>query len=352
MVLERAIHDLLYAHDCVIVPGFGGFLTHYRSARLDTRQRMLHPPGKDLSFNRNLTRSDGLLVDEVARLEGTGHEPAKVRIGTIVEAWRARLEREGRLELNQLGTFFLDAERNLQFEPDRRVNHLKDAYGLRPVTAVPVQRPVEALPPPVVRVLTPAPPPVTEPVEEGRSSVLWAAAAVAGVLFMAGTVFVLGRSDNGTQWSGLNPFGTREALRYTARQVGPPPPEPAETADLVISDTAHGLQRFRLDVAGAPELVVDLGPAPVPVAVPDTTAVAVRTETFRYHVMGGCFSVKENAESYMAALRTQGYSPLLVDVKGGLHRVAIGSYPNRQMAEEALAAARGSQAPDAWLLVK
>lgn len=350
MVLERAIHDLLYAHDCVIVPGYGGFLTHYRSARLDVGQRMLHPPGKDLSFNRNLIRSDGLLTDEVARLQGLGHEQAKQRVEAVVGAWRSRLEGEGRLELAQLGTFFLDAERNLQFEPDRRVNHLKDAYGLRPVPAVPVVR-AEAVPKAVVRQLEPA---VAESQNERRSTIQWAAAAFTAILFMAGTYLLLQQGTGNAQWSGIGPFGPREEQRYAPLAERPRTEVPPAEQELVMPDTAYGLQHIALDGADSMELVVDLGPAPVPVviAVPDTTAVAVRKVELRYHVIGGCFSVKANADSYMADLLAKGFSPVLVDVKGGLHRVALGSYPVRSMAEEALAAARGQQAPDAWLLVK
>ncbi len=346
MALERVINDLLYAHDCVIVPGFGGFLTHYRSARLDGRQRMLHPPGKDLSFNRNLTRSDGLLVDEVARREGLGHEPARQRIDGLVEVWRGRLDREGRLELNLLGTFFLDAERNLQFEPDRRVNHLKGAYGLRPVAAVPVPRKAEA-PRPVVRELPLAV--EAEEREERRSNVLWAAAAFTALLFAAGT-WMMVRTD-GTQLGSLGPFGPREELRYVPRTERPEEVAVVAEDALAIPDTAYGVVRVPLS-PGEAGLVVDLGPAPVKVAVPDTTAVAMRSETYRYHVMGGCFSVKENADQYMAQLQAKGFSPVLVDHKGGLYRVALGSYPERSMALEALSAARGQEAPDAWLLVK
>jgi nucleoid DNA-binding protein len=348
MVLERAIHDLLHAHDCVIVPGYGGFLTHYRSARLDLGQRMLHPPGKDLSFNRNLTRSDGLLTDEVARLQGLGHEQAKQRVEAVVSAWRNRLEREGRLELAQLGTFFLDAERNLQFEPDRRVNHLKDAYGLRSVPAVPVAR-FAAPVPGVVRQLEPVAPEVTE---ERRSTILWAAAAITAVLFTASAYLLVQQGAGNAQWSGIGPFGPREEQHYSPLSGRPVTDVPAVEEDLVLPDSAYGVQHIALSGAGSPELVVDLGPAPVAVAVPDTTAVAVRKEEFRYHVIGGCFSVKENADSFMADLLAKGFSPVLVDVKGGLYRVALGSYPSRSMAEEALAAARGQQAPDAWLLVK
>jgi hypothetical protein len=346
MVLERTIHDLLYGHDCVIVPGFGGFLTHYRGARLDTRQRMIMPPGKDLSFNRKLTRTDGLLAQEVARLTRLGHEASNRLLETTVEAWRVRLDRDGRLELAQLGTFFLDAERNLQFEADRHVNHLKDAFGLRPVTAVPVVRAVPA-PEPVILELEPAT--KREAAEERRSNVLWAAAAFTAILFAAATWVMVERNGQSAHWSGLGVFGPAEPLSYLPREADAAAVEVPVDGPFLLPDTGSGLQRFELDGPGSPELIVDMGPLTV---VPESTAVAVREEAMRFHVIGGCFSVKENADHYQEALRAKGFSPVLVDVKGGLYRVALGSYPQRAMALEALDAARTQEAPEAWLLVK
>ncbi len=346
MVLERTIHDLLYGHDCVIVPGFGGFLTHYRNARLDLRQRMISPLGKDLSFNRNLVRNDGLLADRVAHLDGLGLAQANSSIEAIVQAWRQRLDVEGRLELVQLGTFFLDAERNLQFEPDRHVNHLKDAYGLRPVAAVPLIKPVVV---PAPKVLELPPLPAEEVREERRSNVLWAAAAFTALLFAAGTWVMVGRTGEQAQWSGLNVFGPQEDVVYVPRTEQLVVLENADPEAFVVPDTGYGVQAFPVAGDGSPEVVVDLGPAPV---VAESTAVAVRTEVMHYHVIGGCFSMKENADHYIAELASKGFSPVLVDRKGGLYRVALGSYPQKGMALEALSAARQQQAPEAWLLVK
>ena len=78
MAIDRDIHDLLFQHDCVIVPGFGGFLTHYRPARLDAQRLLVHPPSKDLSFNKHLVRQDGLLVDQLVRREGMDFQTAMI----------------------------------------------------------------------------------------------------------------------------------------------------------------------------------------------------------------------------------------------------------------------------------
>ena len=68
--------------------------------------------------------------------------------------------------------------------------------------------------------------------------------------------------------------------------------------------------------------------------------------------IGGCFLQKENAEGFMADLRAKGFAANILDQKGGLYRVAIGSYPQRALALEALAAVRKEEAPQAWLLVR
>ena len=42
--LERHIEILLLRHDCVILPGFGGFMTHHVEARYDEAERLFLPP--------------------------------------------------------------------------------------------------------------------------------------------------------------------------------------------------------------------------------------------------------------------------------------------------------------------
>lgn len=364
MSLERDLHDLLFTHDCVIVPRFGGFLTHYRSARLDEQRQLVHPPGKDLSFNRHLTRTDGLLTDHVARREGVGFVAAGALIDGEVDAWQGKLDRDGRLELPRIGTFYRDAERNLQFDPDRRVNFLKDAYGLRSVPAVAVVAPVPVKVAPILplRPATPAaPPPQEEDQAQPRRRLpfLWAAATVATVLATAATWYaVASREGADLQWSSLDPFSSHGPAQYTPRlNAGPMVVAPLDTSSLVIPEGAHGLQELPVDPSTGTTLLVDLGADTVPAVPPvlaqaDTTHVSVQDVRTRYHVIGGCFQEKANADSFVADLQAKGFAASIVDHKGGLYRVAYGSYPQRAMAIEALNAVRKEEAPQAWLLVR
>ena len=78
MQISTYINDLLYRYECVIIPGFGAFLTQYQSARIENNS--FHPPGKALLFNRQLQANDGLLANYVASAENCSYELALQKI--------------------------------------------------------------------------------------------------------------------------------------------------------------------------------------------------------------------------------------------------------------------------------
>jgi hypothetical protein len=368
MPIERDLYQLLFDHDCVIVPRFGGFLTHYRSARLDEQRGIVHPPGKDVSFNRHLVRTDGLLAHELGRREGLEHAKASAVVEGEVDSWKAKLERDGRLEIARIGTFYRDPEKNLQFEPDKRVNFLKDAYGLRPVTAVAFvkeePKPIKPAAGSEAKVIDMQPRTNASADEEKaprRVPVLLTAAAVVAIFLTAGTWWVVSRQPGQDMaWSGFDVFGSSEPKQYTARvEEFPLEVDGSDTVSWTAPATEHGIREFMVAGADGPLVSVDLGaapPAPAEVknapAVPDTTRVATRSTGARYHIIGGCFLMKENADAFVADLQARGFAATVIDRKGGLYRVAYGSYPLKALALEALAAVRKEVAPEAWLLIQ
>ena len=355
MAIERDLHELLYCHDCVIVPEWGGFLTHYRPARLDEARSLVHPPGKDISFNKSLVRNDGLLADRLAKREGIAFDLATARIDAEVAGWRRVLQSDGRLELPHIGIFYHDAEHNLQFDPDRRSDHLKDAFGLRPVAAVPVEQ-IRSTP--VIPITRPPAIPAEE--QNGRRiPYLWAAAAVTAVLFGAGAWF-LGTQGERLQWDAMVALLTPAEPTYDPTTI----PEPRSVANaglFSLPEEPNGIRTLPLGEGDSVVLIVDLGtPIPEPaiadtthVAMPDAKAVStVPTRSSRFHIVGGCFAQPENAERFLTELRTKGYDAVRLSVYGELHPVAFGSYADRSEALEALAGVRASDSEQAWLLVR
>lgn len=46
MQLDQYISELLFHHDCVIVPGLGGFVVNYKSAHISAVQNTFYPVKK------------------------------------------------------------------------------------------------------------------------------------------------------------------------------------------------------------------------------------------------------------------------------------------------------------------
>ncbi len=353
MPIERDLHELLFCHDCVIVPQWGGFLTHYRPARLDEARKLVHPPGKDTSFNRNLVRNDGLLADHIAKRHGIAFDLASEHITAEVEAWQETLLRSGRLELPHIGIFYHDEEHILQFDPDKRSDHLKDAHGLRPVAALPVERHREV---PVIP-MPAAVPVIAKTAKDRRVPFAWKAAAVAALLFAAGSLW-LGDPSSKVQWSSLVPFGAAERT-YAPRIDGPR--TIASAGLFALPEEPLGVLTVPLVEDDTVLVTVDLGTVLVTEAPVDTTLVVVPAaagnagtpaQRLRFHVVGGCFAQPENADRFLEELRGKGYPAERLERNGALHPVAYGSYAKRTEALEALAQVRATASAQAWLMVR
>ena len=68
--LLNALPLLLHDHDCLVIPGMGGFVAHPVPARFDEDKGEWIPPGRDVLFNPKLTVRDGLLEQEIRRATG------------------------------------------------------------------------------------------------------------------------------------------------------------------------------------------------------------------------------------------------------------------------------------------
>lgn len=70
-----------------------------------------------------------------------------------------------------------------------------------------------------------------------------------------------------------------------------------------------------------------------------------------YHVIAGCFSIKDNAINLVKDLKSQGFSAAILDKSGGLTRVSAGGFNSRDAAEKGLDKLKGS-GNSGWILKK
>ena len=130
MELVNHIRDLLYHHDCVVVPGFGGFVTNERSARIDMSTNSFHPPAREVGFNARLDHNDGLLISYLSARLSINYVDAKKLVESFVEEVAQKFY-EGRVvHFEGIGQFSVDRQKNMQFDPDPAANFLTGTYGL------------------------------------------------------------------------------------------------------------------------------------------------------------------------------------------------------------------------------
>ena len=69
MKFDKYIKDLLYRHECVILPNLGAFVARHTPSNIDESNSIIHPPSKIISFNAGIKENDGLLANHIAICE-------------------------------------------------------------------------------------------------------------------------------------------------------------------------------------------------------------------------------------------------------------------------------------------
>jgi nucleoid DNA-binding protein len=129
----------LFGHDCVIVPGFGGFIGNYTPAQIDRNSGTFYPPVKQISFNRNLNHNDGLLVGRISNSVNINYGDARTIVEKYVADLRKKLDNGEKVVFDNIGSFINNQEGNVQFEPDRSANYHLDSYGLESFQCFPLE---------------------------------------------------------------------------------------------------------------------------------------------------------------------------------------------------------------------
>lgn len=289
MDITAFIRELLFSHDCVIVPGFGGFIGNYSPARIDKGTSTFFPPVKQISFNRNLNHNDGLLVGRVSESAKLNYGDARNIVEEFAASLSKKLERGEKVTFDNIGSFANNQEGSIQFEPDRNVNYHLDSYGLEsfqfpPLEGYDVRRRLS-------RHIDKEP--------AGRSPVkkiLWSAAVIVPLL---GVIAVLQfRTDlfkSRIEASNLNPLASAE-FENNKKAV-----DETSTVQPVKEDENNVL------------------PA---VQQPTVTIPQAASEAADYCLITGSFKSRRNAETQAAMLKEAGYSAEIIEGPNGFYRVS------------------------------
>ncbi len=314
MRIEKYISDLLFGHNCVVIPEFGGFLANTRHVKLDTDSNTLVPPSKVISFNTHLTNNDGLLVSHIAKIKNLDYQVVLDKVLLISKEWKQKLEQGDKLTLENLGALELSSEGKIQFLPENQINYFKNSFGMTTISAIPIKR--ESLKVQIDTLEEKVPLKITP--ERRKESALrpWLKYAA---------VFMLLVSVGATSYLGYKNFNQSELFVE----------EQAE------KEVSKKLQRATF---------FDTQPIELPALELKVEKVA---DGPRHHIIAGAFRLKENADRKVQQLKTAGFNAAYIGTNSfGLHQVTFASYSDRNEALVQLRQIRENSSPDAWILTK
>ncbi|MGB7392942.1 MAG: SPOR domain-containing protein [Pricia sp.] len=315
MALEHYISELLYRYNCVVVPGFGAFLTQAKSAVIHEDSHTLYPPTKIVSFNQQLVSNDGLLVSYAAEVQNTSYDEMLKQIEEEVRNWKSILRKGERLKWDKIGEIWAGAEGRIQFQPSGKANFLTASYGMSPFVAVPVAR--EVLKEEIGALEEKAPIAFTPERRENvaaRPYLKYAAIALLAIT---------------TGFAGLQFYRADQNNMQLAR----------DEAQQEVSKRIQEATFF------------DTDPMELPTITLKTTKKAYANPTGQkmHHIIAGAFRYRTNADKKIAQLKRRGFNPSYIGTNPfGLHMVAYDSFTDAGQALTALRRIKQSQ-KDAWL---
>lgn len=121
------IIDLLARQECVIVPGFGGFVVNDCMAKLDGGKFL--PPRKELVFNARLVHNDGDLVHAIMRERSCSFEEASKSVSDGVTSIWTALKNDGVYAVPDFGVFTMKSGKVAFLQKNLKVA-CGDSFGL------------------------------------------------------------------------------------------------------------------------------------------------------------------------------------------------------------------------------
>lgn len=141
-ILAKHIESLLLENDCVIVPGLGGFVASYVSARLVEDEGIFLPPHRQIGFNPLLQINDGLLVQSYMLAYDVNFPEATAIINEAVNVVKADLQNKGEMEIGSVGCLRLGIDGRYDFTPNEAGILSPELYAL---DALPLSALAEAI---------------------------------------------------------------------------------------------------------------------------------------------------------------------------------------------------------------
>ena len=299
MSISNHIIELLYNHDCVIVPGFGAFLT--KSSRASHNNDVFSPPRKSITFNGMLKENDGLLANQISATESISYNAALKKITKDVQSLLTSLNSD-KVEIDNIGVFELNPEKKIQFQPNQDVNFEATSFGLESFVRAPRE------------------------IESPEEKIKTLSIPDYAIRYAAILILLIGISS--ISYISFNEYQNEQK----------------------VESLANAQQQILKNVQTA---TFDLGEyAKINIPIKEIIIPPKSNSTY-YSVIAGSFRSVDNANKKLKSLIRLGYQASFTSVNPkGLHRVAYARLQNRNEAVKLIANIKQEKGKDAWLLIE
>ena len=358
--LAQHIETLLLENDCVIVPGFGGFVAHYSPATRVKEENIFLPPTRTIGFNPQLKLNDGVLVQSYMSAYDTSFADASRIVEKEVNEFIGLLHEEGKAHLDNIGEIQSNIYGNYEFVPyDYKITtpslYGLDSFEIHELSALQQKE----------KVLIPTyqeKEKKTFEISINRAYLRNAAAMIAAiVLFFAFSTPVENTDVQKNNYAQLLPSELFEQIEKQSVAITPV---------YVKNDAAQQAKKFSASSAStktssAKKHTTDKAKTSKPIAVREVKVVkqetaapapAVKSQESANHpfhiIVAGGISLKD-AEAIATQLKSKGFADAKALNTDDKVRVSISSFNNRDEATKQLLELRKNETyKNAWLLAK
>lgn len=336
--LASHLEILLLENDCVVIPGFGGFIAHSVSAVWNKEENLFLPPARIIGFNPQLTMNDGLLIQSYMNTYKIDYKEANKMLELETKDIIDTLNNEGKVELPFIGQITYSANESYQFTPyDEKLNS-PVFYGLNSFSIQDVNSLVAHNEPKQIRILKPKKTYTLNPVWRNAAAV---AAAIILIFFM---------STNSEPIENTYVEKQNYANVFPGELFNKIKNESLITTQVVASNKVQ--QNKTNQQTAKTQQATPIAAKEVKVPKAEPVASTPQAEK-KYYLIISSVASEVDAQRIVENLHAKGFTKAEVVQGDGKIRVSIASYNSKNEASKELTELRKVEAySDAWILEK
>ena len=332
MDIAGYIKELILKNECVILPQFGGFISKYRSANIDSEKKILTPPSKEIEFRRDLIKDNAVLVNYIAKKKRIFNTKARRLIQDYVHEINAKLDRGEHVVFKGMGTFVKDSrDQVIKFISLKDENYLIDSYGLMNLELSELEKSGNIantnfrIPP--VKIIN------------RKKTGFWVASSI--VILILLLILIIPLTDSNylasINFNFLYPdkedslnHKENKKIVFGKRRV-------------IKQDSAKNIEQL-IDNATRKEVALYYSEPE------DNKNEEFISQSNKYYLVAGSFKRLENAQRLKTTLLNDGYNPQILQTDNGYFRVTLSSFDSRNIAIRELERIRKGLNRTVWIL--